>query len=130
MPDATSVNAAFEAFPDEVRPILGRLREIILEVAATSKGVGEIEETLKWGQPSYLTKRPKSGTTIRLGVTKSGKPALFTHCQTTVVSDFQSHFPNDLTYEGNRAVIIENLDATEPLLRQFISSAMTYHLKT
>lgn len=130
MPDAISVNSAFEAFPDEVRPILGRLREIILEVAATSKGVGEIEETIKWDQPLYLTKRTKSGTAIRLGVTKSGKPALSTHCQTTVVSDFQSHFPNDLTYEGNRAFIVEDLDAAETLLKQFISSAMTYHLKT
>jgi hypothetical protein len=60
------------------------LRELIFDVAASTDGVGEIEETLRWGEPAYLTSQSKSGTTIRIGW-KSSRPAeyaVFFHCQT------------------------------------------------
>jgi hypothetical protein len=39
-------------------------------------GVGALHETLKWGQPAYLTPETRSGTTLRLGVPKSGGYAI------------------------------------------------------
>ena len=42
------------------------LRALIFDVAAKTDGVGALDETLKWGEPAYLT-RSKSGSTIRLG---------------------------------------------------------------
>lgn len=106
------------------------LRALIFEVADTTSGVGLVHETLKWGQPAYLTSETKSGTTIRLGVPKLGGVALFTHCQTSVISDFQSLFPYDFTFDGNRAVVFPDahlppLQQLEPLVRM----ALTYHLK-
>jgi hypothetical protein len=50
-----------------------QLRMHILDAASETEGVGELEETLKWGQPSYLTKKPKSGRTIRIGREKKRK---------------------------------------------------------
>ncbi len=61
------VEAAFHVFPSAVRKKLLRLRRLIFDVANKTEGVGEIEETLKWGQPSYLTPQSKSGSTIRIG---------------------------------------------------------------
>lgn len=121
------VAAAFAAFPDELRPGLLRLRALIHEIAEETPGVGPLEETLKWGQPSYAA---KSGTPIRLGLPKTGGFALYVHCQTTVLSDFQSLFPETLTLEGNRGVhLTPDSPLPEDPLRALIKSALTYHQK-
>lgn len=70
--DEPNVERAFSAFPDEVKTGLLLLRALIFDVAARTEGVGRLEETLKWGQPAYLTPETKPGTTIRLGCPKAG----------------------------------------------------------
>ncbi|MEM9011207.1 MAG: DUF1801 domain-containing protein [Pseudomonadota bacterium] len=123
------VAAAFAAFSEEVRPGLLSLRRLIFETAATTPGVGRLQETLKWGEPAYLTAESKSGSTLRLGPAKQGGFALYAHCQTTIISDFRALFPDDFHFEGNRAV---RFHAAAPLpqekLRLLIASALTYHL--
>lgn len=47
------------------------LRRLIFDTAKATKGVGVLQETLKWGQPSYLTPQTKSGSTIRIDRVKS-----------------------------------------------------------
>ena len=123
-----NVAKAFAVFPEAERMGLLKLRDLILEIAAETDGVGEIEETLKWGQPAYLT-RNKSGTTIRLGMPKTGGFAIYTHCQTSVISDFQAVFPDEFTYEGNRAIHFQTGE-TFPVeqLALFVKNALTYHL--
>ncbi|WP_299391616.1 DUF1801 domain-containing protein [Pelagibius sp.] len=106
------------------------LRALIFETAAATPGVGTLEETLKWGQPAYLTPETRSGSTLRLGLPKNGGFALYVHCQTTIISDFRSFFPDAFAYDGNRAV---RFDAGAALPREeltlLIRSALTYHLK-
>lgn len=119
---------AFAAFPPSAQDTLLALRRMIYDLAADLP-VGPIEETTKWGQPSYATPKTKAATPIRLGVAKSGEAALFTHCQTRVMSDFQAIAPRTLEFDGNRAVHIPagqsvNLDELAPLIR----AALTYHL--
>lgn len=125
-----AVEAAFNAFPEPERAGLLELRELILTTAAETPEAGRIEETLKWGQPAYLTPETKSGSTIRLGLPKTGGFAIYTHCQTSLISDFQALFPDEFTYEGNRAIHFES-GTPLPLepLRLLIKSALTYHLK-
>lgn len=124
------VEARFAAFPEPARTGLLTLRRLIFETARETPRVGAVQETLKWGQPAYLTPETKSGSTIRLGVPKQGGFALYTHCQTTLLSDFRSIFPDDFVYEGNRAIRFKDSE-TLPLdkVRLLISSALTYHLK-
>lgn len=123
------MRGAFDTIPDPARGWLLTLRRTIFEVAADTPGVGAISETLKWHQPAYLTDATKSGTTIRLGVSKTGSAALFVHCQTTIVADFQAQFPDDFTYEGNRAVLFSSkAEMTGVPVRLLIRSALTYHL--
>lgn len=125
-----AVAAAFDAFPDDARPGLLEMRDLIFDVAAETKGVGALEETLKWGQPAYLTPETKSGSTIRLGAPKDGGVALYAHCQTTIISDFRGLFPDEFTYEGNRAVrFAEGADLKPDALSFLIKSALTYHMK-
>jgi hypothetical protein len=124
-----AVEAAFDAFDPAVRDGLLALRHLIIEEAADTPGVGRLEETLKWGQPAYLTPETKSGSTIRLGVPKQGGYAIYAHCQTTILSDFQAIFGGDFDFEGNRAVTFRPDEAPDlEKLRLLIRSALTYHL--
>ena len=63
---SSAVEQVFRGYPNELRAKLMRLRQLIFEAAAGLEGVGPLDETLKWGQPSYLTSQSKSGTTIRV----------------------------------------------------------------
>ena len=123
------VAAAYARFPENARAQLLALRTMIYAVAQETEGTGQIDETLKWGQPSYATSRPKSGTPLRLGLAKDGRSALFAHCQTSVIADFQAQFGSQFTFDGNRALLLE-ADAPLPSapLRLLIHSALTYHL--
>ena len=60
------VAAVFNNYPEKMRERLLFLRQLILETAAITEGVGQLEETLKWGEPSYLTPTTKSGSTVRI----------------------------------------------------------------
>jgi hypothetical protein len=54
-PPVSTVDAVFNAYPMPVKARLRALRRLIFQTAQTTKGVGALQETLKWGQPSYLT---------------------------------------------------------------------------
>lgn len=101
---------------------------MIFAVAADCDA-GELTETLKWGQPAYLTEVSKAGTTIRLGRHK-GYPdcaAMFVNCQTTLVDEFRSLFDDDLHFEGNRAVLIPLAGKLPEALGSCVRLALTYH---
>ena len=122
-----AVTRAFADFPDKVRPGLLEVRHLIFEVAAT-ENVGPIDETLKWGQPAYLTSESKSGTTLRIGAPKSGGYAVFVHCQTTIISDARAVFGDAFTYDGNRAVLFDaETEVAKTPLPLLIAQALTYH---
>lgn len=124
------VQAAFQEFPDDLRAELLKLRALILGTAADLPDIGRLQETLKWGQPAYLTPDTGAATTIRLGIPKSGGFALYTHCQTSVMSEFQTLFPDELNFEGNRAVLFDiGREWPEAPVKALITRALTYHLK-
>ena len=121
----------FDSYPKPVRTKLLALRKLILDTAKTTKGVGAIEEALKWGQPSYLTSESKSGTTVRIDQVKSvpGQYAVYFHCQTNLVETFRELYP-DLKYGGNRAILLDAADKLpEAELRHCVALALTYHLR-
>ncbi len=106
------------------------LRQLIFDTAAATEGVGKLEETLKWGEPSYLTMESKSGTTIRINMKKSqsGQYAMYFNCQTTLVATFRQLYPSEFTYEGNRAILFhEDDEIPVKELGNCISMALTYH---
>jgi hypothetical protein len=69
--DHARVEAIFRAYPVRLRQKLLFLRQLIFEAALATDGVGALEETLKWGQPSYVTAETGSGSTIRIDHVKS-----------------------------------------------------------
>jgi hypothetical protein len=120
----------FEAYPRPVKAKLLALRRLILDTAKATQGVGAPEETLKWGQPSYLTTESKSGSTIRIDQvkTEASQVAVYFHCQTNLVETFRELYP-ELRYSGNRAILLNAGDGLpEAELRHCVALALTYHL--
>jgi len=126
------VAAVFAGYEDAVRPSLLALRRLILDTAEFTDGAGELEETLKWGQPSYLTSQTRSGSTIRLGALgpDSGHDyAMYFICNTNLVDGFQASFGDTFAYEGNRALLFTlGHELPQDELAECVSRALTYHL--
>lgn len=129
--NSAEVKAVFASYSKEMQAKLLILRQLIFDVAAQTNGVGELEETLKWGQLSYLTSQTKSGSLIRIDQIKSqkNKYAMFFHCQTTLVDSFKEMYRDQFEFDGNRSIIF-NIKDKLPLeaLRHCVSMALTYHL--
>lgn len=126
------VSATFKAYPPGVRARLMALRETIFEVAAATPGVGTLTETLKWGQPSYLTEETGAGTTVRIDRLKgdNGGHAAYFHCQSGLVGLFRQLYPDAFAYEGERALILRpGARVPERELRHCIALALTHHLR-
>lgn len=97
---------------------------------SNNQQIGEINECLKWGEPSYITVK-RVGTTLRLGRVRysASQFALLVHCQTRLIADLKEIYPQ-YQYDKNRAVIADcNQPLPEKMLKHFIYLALTYHLK-
>ena len=121
------VMAKFNSYPKPMRKKLMLLRQLVLDTASEIEGVNTLEETLKWGEPSYLT---KSGSTIRMDWKKS-KPdqyAMYFHCKTKLVDTFKEIYRDKFKFEGNRAIVFDESDEI-PIneLKHCISLSLTYH---
>jgi len=124
------VAKVFEDYPADVRQKLLGLRELILETASSIEGVGEIEETLKWGEPAYLTSESKSGSTIRIAWKKArpSEYAMYFNCKTTLVETFKTLFPREFSFEGNRAIVFKASETVPTDSLAFcVAAALTYH---
>ena len=106
------------------------LRQLIYDTAASIEEIGEIEETLKWGEPSYLTPESKSGSTIRIAWKESQNDqySIFFKCTANLVPAFKEKFPEKFKFGGNRSIDF-NLNDHVPVkeLKQCIALALTYH---
>jgi hypothetical protein len=103
------------------------LRKLIIETAAENEAIEEMEETLKWGEPSYLVKK---GSTIRIDW-KPKTPtqyAMYFKCTSKLVPTFKEVFGDLFKYEKNRAIIFNvNDKIPSQELKECIELALTYH---
>ena len=120
------IQERFDSFPQKARNQLIEIRQLIFE-AAEENNLGCVEETLKWGEPSYLV---KGGSAIRIDW-KSKAPdvvKVFFHCQTTLVETFKEIYRSDFKYEGQRAIVIPiSAKIKKRPLRHCIELALRYH---
>lgn len=122
-----AVQKVFDAYPEHVKPLMLQLRSLILETASNINDLTELEETLKWEEPSFLT---KYGSTIRIDW-KPKNPdyyAVYFKCTSQLVPSFKALYGTIFEFEKNRAILFK-LDDTIPekALKHCISLALTYH---
>jgi len=121
------VEAAFNAYPEQIRHKLLFLRQLILETALEIGGISKLEETLKWSEPSYLSSH---GSTVRIAW-KAAMPdqyGIYFNCNTTLVETFKEVYPDEFSFSGNRGIIF-NVDDDIPVeaLKHCIALTLEYH---
>ena len=120
-----SVEAIVSNYPDSAKAKFLQIRQLIFNLARTNE-LGAIEETIKWGQPSYLC---KFGSTVRLDWCSDNSQCIsvFFNCNTKLVETFKEVYGDELVYRGNRVVEISLLTAIPDALEPCIVMALQYH---
>lgn len=122
-----AVKEVFQSFPKEAREKVLYFRKLIIEVAEQLEDVDLLEETLKWGQPSYISKK---GSTIRIDWKRKQQDeyAIFFQCTSNLVPTFRTVFKNEFKFEGNREITFHLEDALpEEELKKIFATALRYH---
>jgi hypothetical protein len=116
----------FDSYPAAARQKLLTIRAAVFEVAE-KEGMGKVTETLKWGEPAYLTKQ---GSTLRFDW-KPKNPdqvSIYLNCNTTLVETFRLLYGDIFHIVGNREIqlpISESIPMTK--LKACISMSLRYH---
>nr|WP_216599669.1 DUF1801 domain-containing protein [Vibrio sp. 03-59-1] len=119
------VENRFDEYPENVRVRLEELRSLILKLSS-DLDLGEVEESLKWGEPSYSV---MTGSPVRIDwkLKSPNSYYIFFNCQTKLVDTFRELHGDVLQFQGNRAIV---LSLSEPLpaleLEQCLELALTY----
>ena len=125
--DNLAVAQVFDSYPEDMRKKMLCLRQLVLDAASETDGVNGLEETLKWGEPSYLT---KGGSTVRIDwkVRAPDQYAMYFNCNTPLIETFKEIYGDTFTFEGKRAVVFGETDELPvSQLKHCVSTALTYH---
>jgi len=116
----------FAAYPDDIQKRMHALRGLAIGCEGEPH-IDAIEETLKWGEPSYLAKH---GSTVRMDW-KEGAPqqiGLYFNCNSSLIETFKEIYGDLFRYEKNRAVLLA-VDGRLPSaqIKHCILLALSYH---
>ncbi|MEM1328323.1 MAG: DUF1801 domain-containing protein [Bacteroidota bacterium] len=117
----------FSNYAPHIHQKLLHLRQLILDTAE-EQSITNLEETLKWGEPSYIAKK---GSTIRIDW-KAKSPeqyAMYFKYTSKLVPTFKAVYGDLFRYEKTRAIVF-GLDDEVPemALKECIAVALRYHL--
>lgn len=121
------VQITLDSYPPAAQRAIWKLRTLILDVAGRTDGVKKLEETLKWGEPSYLT---KTGSTIRIAWKEKTSEhfSIFFKCTSKLVPTFRFLYPETFHFEGNREIRFRlGQELPEKELAHCIKLALVYH---
>ncbi len=120
------IKQKFNSYPNAISALLLKIRSLILLVAKEDD-IEKMEETLKWGEPSYIT---KIGSTVRFDWKKRSpeKYYVYFNCKTNLIDTFKEIYGDTFNYEGNRAIVFNTEDEI-PIaeLKHCISMSLRYH---
>lgn len=116
----------YNQVPEEAKAHLLALREVILSVAESMEKI-EVEESLKWGEPSFHV---KGGSPIRIDWKEKtpDRYYLYFNCNTKLVETFRELYRDIFHFEGNRAMVF-TLGQAIPMieLKHCLRLAFNYH---
>ncbi len=125
---SSEVDACLASVAEPMREQLLQLRALVHSVADNLPGVAPLVESLKWGQPSFTPKKANVGSSVRLAPLPDGRVALYFICHTGLVDRFRELYPENLEFEGNRAILVTpGSDFDRDALSHCIAMALTYH---
>ena len=116
----------FAAYPEPAKKLFLEVRQLIFEVAEKEK-LGDLLETLKWGEPSFLSKK---GSTIRVDwkAKDPDKVSIYFNCNTCLIDTFREVYWETLHIVGNREIALPiSKGIPVATLEACISMALRYH---
>ena len=116
----------FESYCPEIKIKLLNIRELIFTIAKKNN-IGDLEETLKWNEPSYVT---KNGSTIRINSKKSNPESysIYFNCKTKLIPTFRELFDDRFTFVGNREIVFQKDEVIDvEALEYCLLLSLTYH---
>ncbi|EJG2021300.1 DUF1801 domain-containing protein [Vibrio parahaemolyticus] len=120
------VKDRFDECPENARVRLEELRNLVFQVASELE-LGEVDEALKWGEPSYSV---KTGSPLRMDwkLKSPNNYYLFFNCQTKLVDTFRELYGDELVFQGNRAIVLSlSKLLPETVIKSCLELALTYH---
>ena len=112
-------------YPKEIAQRLCQIRALIY-ATAQEHNIDTITETLKWGEPSYIS---PIGSTIRLGWKKQtpNNYYVYFHCKTSLIETIKEVYGEQFSYQGNRALVFNiNQNFNDATLAQCLSLSLRY----
>jgi len=108
-----------------------KLRRELLRAAKSLPSCGELHESMKWGQLSFSTHNPRTGTPVRLSSVdeEADTCVLSVHCQTRLIADFREMYP-ELRFDKNRSLLVDLNALSTPPVAHFLASALSYHTQS
>jgi hypothetical protein len=123
----SKVDDIFSRYPEAIRIKLQFLRELVIETAKTTEGLEYLEETLKWGEPSFVS---NIGSTLRMDW-KEKTPtqvAMYFQCTSRLVNTFRIVYGDLFQYEGTRALVFPlNEEIPDKQVAECIRASLRYH---
>ena len=127
---APEVAEVLERYPRPVAVKLMNLRRLILETASAIPIIQRVEETLRWGEPSYVVVPARLGSTVRIDwkAAREHEYAMFFKCTANIVPSFKERFGGVFNFGGNRSIVFGVKEKVpERELKQCVALALTYH---
>ena len=109
---------------------LAQCRAIFERVSGDS-GIGPLDESLKWGQPAWRPKKPRTGSTVRLAwnAEEPTRLAVFVDCKTDLAARVGDLYPEFIENDRRRRMAIDlSAPFPEQAMSHMAAMTFTYHL--
>jgi hypothetical protein len=120
------IDSRIDNYPQNASAFATQIRELIHQTAHENS-LGDVEESLKWGEPSFKTRH---GSPVRMDwkASSPGKFYIFVNCKTILVETYREIYGSVLSFEGTRAIVLElGEPVPEKILKHCIYLALNYH---
>ena len=114
-----SLTNVFESWSPSAQKTAQLCRDLFVD-AAVRLDTGPLEESLKWGQPAWRPRRPRTGSTLRMGwdAAAPDELALFVDCKTDLAARMREVYPALTSNDGRRRI---GVSLSTPLPEQAIA---------
>ena len=102
----------------------------LFHTVAEERGVAPLTESLKWGQPAWRPRQPRTGTTLRMDWTQADPAHLMLHvdCKTMLAARMRTLYPDLPDNDGRRRIAVAlDRPLPEQALAHLAEMTFTYH---
>jgi hypothetical protein len=126
---SSPLTTATNAWPAQAQQAFEACQSLFHRIA-TQADVGPLDESLKWGQPAWRPRKPRTGSTLRLHWSEKTPTELsvYVDCKTDLAARMQTLYPDLLANDGRRRIVLNlNAPLPETALSHLAEMTFCYH---